>query len=230
MTKAQANPSPTRPRAVGRPAGADDTKEAILAAAEALFAERGFDATSTREISERSGLNKALLHYHFQSKEGVLAAVLDRHYAALGRALAAATLTATSTDERLRSAIDAYVEFLAAHRSFAALIQREAMAGRNVDEIARRTLPFLAMVTAWLEEELPAARRGALAAPQLLVSFYAMAAGSFISPPLYASLFGDDPFGATALAARKAHLHRMLALVLAELRAPKASDTRKGNS
>jgi AcrR family transcriptional regulator len=42
-----------------------------------LFTERGYDATSLREISDHLGFTKAALYYHFQSKEQLLRALLD---------------------------------------------------------------------------------------------------------------------------------------------------------
>ncbi|MBL8483481.1 MAG: TetR family transcriptional regulator [Rhodocyclaceae bacterium] len=55
-----------------------DTPERILDAAEALFAERGVEATSMRAITQRAGANVAAVNYHFGSKEGLLQAVLRR--------------------------------------------------------------------------------------------------------------------------------------------------------
>ena len=43
----------------------------VLAAGE-CFAKKGYSGTSTREISEKAGVSKSLLHYHFQSKEHIL--------------------------------------------------------------------------------------------------------------------------------------------------------------
>lgn len=57
---------------------AGDTKTEILDAAEALFAERGHDATSIREITRAAGVNVAAIHYHFGSKEAVVRGVTDR--------------------------------------------------------------------------------------------------------------------------------------------------------
>jgi AcrR family transcriptional regulator len=45
------------------------TKARILAAAEAIFAARGFEGASTREIAARAGVNISSLHYHWNSKE-----------------------------------------------------------------------------------------------------------------------------------------------------------------
>lgn len=42
-----------------------------------LFSEQGYDATSLREIADRLGFTKAALYYHFQSKEQILAALLE---------------------------------------------------------------------------------------------------------------------------------------------------------
>src|SRR5438132_13531244 len=54
-------------------------REEILAAATRLFAERGFDGTSTREIAREAGAKHSLLFYHFRSKGDLyLAAVLDQ--------------------------------------------------------------------------------------------------------------------------------------------------------
>lgn len=57
---------------------AEDTRERILDTAEELFAERGFDGTSIRDVTAQAGVNLAAVHYHFHSKEALLAAVLQR--------------------------------------------------------------------------------------------------------------------------------------------------------
>lgn len=48
----------------------------LFVAARAVFAERGFDGSSTRAIAERAGLNQALVHYYFGSKEKLYRRVL----------------------------------------------------------------------------------------------------------------------------------------------------------
>lgn len=56
-----------------RPTG---TKAALLEAAGELFARTGFDGTSIRAISEKTGANVAAINYHFGSKENLYAEVL----------------------------------------------------------------------------------------------------------------------------------------------------------
>jgi AcrR family transcriptional regulator len=54
------------------------TKERILDAAEALFMEHGFEATSLRQLTAAAGVNLAAVNYHFGSKEELFQAVLTR--------------------------------------------------------------------------------------------------------------------------------------------------------
>jgi len=53
-------------------------RERILAAAEELFAEFGFDATPTSKIAARAGVPKGLVHYYFQRKPDLLTALVER--------------------------------------------------------------------------------------------------------------------------------------------------------
>jgi TetR/AcrR family transcriptional regulator len=52
-------------------------RERLMAAAAELFAVRGYDATSVREIVERARVTKPALYYHFGSKEGIYLAMLE---------------------------------------------------------------------------------------------------------------------------------------------------------
>jgi len=61
------------------------TKERILDAAEALFAEHGFEATSLRMITGAAGVNLAAANYHFHSKDDLIRAVLARRIGPLNR-------------------------------------------------------------------------------------------------------------------------------------------------
>lgn len=62
-----------------------DTKTVILDAAEHAFADLGFDAASLRHIISVAGVNLAAVHYHFGSKEGLIAAVFSRRLGPLNQ-------------------------------------------------------------------------------------------------------------------------------------------------
>ncbi len=55
----------------------DETKRKLVAATKTVLADQGWSAVSNRVIAERSGVNLALISYHFGSKSGLLAAAVD---------------------------------------------------------------------------------------------------------------------------------------------------------
>ena len=56
-----------------------DTSEKLIAAAERLFADHGYDGVSVRMIAAAAGVNWSLLGYYFRGKEGLLSEVYRRH-------------------------------------------------------------------------------------------------------------------------------------------------------
>src|SRR3981189_566493 len=77
------------------------TREALLAAAGKLFAERGFDRTTVRDIAKLAGVNQALLFRYFGSKEGVFEEVMARG----GQEQLAATRPAQVLETALRGMV-----------------------------------------------------------------------------------------------------------------------------
>ncbi|MFI0352374.1 TetR family transcriptional regulator [Actinomadura sp. 9N407] len=63
-------------RRPGRRPGPTETREAILAAARELFAEKGYDGASLRAIARTAGVDPALVHHFFGNKEGVFVAAM----------------------------------------------------------------------------------------------------------------------------------------------------------
>lgn len=62
-----------------RAAADENTRERTLRTAEALFAERGYNGVSMRELAAAASVNIASIGYHFESKEGLLSEVYRRH-------------------------------------------------------------------------------------------------------------------------------------------------------
>ncbi|CAM2735325.1 TetR family transcriptional regulator [Mycobacterium intermedium] len=64
------------PRRPGRPAGSSDTRERILACARDLFALNGIDRTSIRAVAAKAGVDAALVHHYFGTKQQLFAAAI----------------------------------------------------------------------------------------------------------------------------------------------------------
>ncbi|HEY8572090.1 helix-turn-helix domain-containing protein [Phenylobacterium sp.] len=80
--------TPRPPKPDDPPRGRDAVRAAVLAAAEQLFAERGYAAVSVRDLAQAAGVNHGLIHRHFGSKEAVLHAVLQGMFSDVAAAAA----------------------------------------------------------------------------------------------------------------------------------------------
>jgi AcrR family transcriptional regulator len=195
----------------------EETKVKILAATDHLFGDLGFDATTTRDIAERSGVNKALIHYHFGSKDELLAALLDDYYERLTTSLVAAMGRRTGLEAQAEDLLDAYADFLAQNRTFCSIVQREVASGRHVERIVARTLPSFQLATQWLGQ-LAAHAPDCLQLIDVLTSVYGMVVTYITYGRVLQQLTGNDPFSPDALESRKRHVRHVVALLFRELR------------
>jgi AcrR family transcriptional regulator len=80
------------------------SNEAMLDAAETVFATKGFGAASMEDIAEEAGFSRAALYARFGSKEDLLAAVLDRHSTRTAERFRAMTIPTTPIAGALQAA------------------------------------------------------------------------------------------------------------------------------
>ena len=85
-----------------------DTKTRIMDAAEKLFGEKGFDATSLRDITAEADVNLAAVNYHFQSKESLIEATILRRAAPINQQRIA-MLEASGPKPTIEQIIEAFV-------------------------------------------------------------------------------------------------------------------------
>src|SRR5438067_2339405 len=116
----------------------------ILAAAAIEFAARGFAGARVDRIARRARVNKAMLYYHFRSKQAIYDALLRRTFSDAAdrvRAIAASDLPPASKIDEVIAGIAAFVTD---HEHFPAIMLREiAEGGAHLD---RATLAALAAV------------------------------------------------------------------------------------
>ena len=99
---------PTTKETVRKP----NMREAILAAAEELFATNGFNAVSVRDIAQAAGANPGSVTYHFKTKDGLLLEIYRRHCGPMNlrrSELLAAARRVRDLQDRLEAIVRAYV-------------------------------------------------------------------------------------------------------------------------
>jgi AcrR family transcriptional regulator len=90
----------------------------VLAVAERLFAERGYDQTAIVEVAAAAGFAVGTLYNLFGSKEAILERLLEKHLKALVANMEAEIAAAPSPREKLERSVLARVRYLVEHRDF----------------------------------------------------------------------------------------------------------------
>jgi AcrR family transcriptional regulator len=88
----------------------EETREALIAAARALFAERGFADVGTEQIVRSARLTRGALYHHFDSKEDLFRAVYERVEQELVERIAADARSAAGPLEALRAGAHAFLD------------------------------------------------------------------------------------------------------------------------
>ena len=179
------------------PATDKPTPERILDAAEDLFAERGYAATSLGDVADRVGIRSPSLYNHFRNKEALYAAVVDRLLEAFTAPLDELR-QAPLTAEGIYRWLEITVRMHHQRPNLARLLQHAALSGSpHTDALVDRL--FRPMFEP--PEASAAPNLGPLAELQpwavmglnnLVMSYITMA-------PMYRDLLGQDPFSDRAL-------------------------------
>jgi TetR/AcrR family transcriptional regulator len=114
----------------GRRPGVAATREALLAAAADLFAERGYEGVPVWAIAEKAGVNKAMISYHFGGKRNLYLAIVEATFADIVPRVERLARSRTPAPEVLRALI-AVVGDVASrrHPHFCTMMLRELLAG-----------------------------------------------------------------------------------------------------
>lgn len=121
-----------------------DAARRLMAAAVAAFADRGYHATTTRDIATAAGMSPAALYVHFPSKAAVLSAISrSGHEKALAMVTTAASAPGGPT-ERMRALVTEFVSWHATRHRVARIVQYELHALPETDyaaiaDLRRRT-------------------------------------------------------------------------------------------
>lgn len=112
----------------------------LVAAAQELFEERGFHATTTRDIAERAGMSPAAVYVHYPSKLALLEEISRAGHEAAARCLHDALELGETSRERIWNATSAFARWHAEHKTVARIVRYEnrALSGEVREEI--RTL------------------------------------------------------------------------------------------
>ncbi len=106
-----------------------DTEARIFEAALNVFSMKGKDGARMQEIADEAGINKALLHYYFRSKDKLYDRVFEYVMSRLTRSLGAAMADAKTFRDVLQNFVAAYIDFVDANVPIMRLMVSEHLVG-----------------------------------------------------------------------------------------------------
>lgn len=129
-----------RTEKASRAAPKNGAKELIVAAAAALFRERGFAATSMQEIADAVGLTRPALYYHFRNKEEILESLVEEiTLKSIRKTLLLNAEPSADPAQTLRTVVTAYALWILRHpQHFAVLSRDEQDLPQQARELQRR--------------------------------------------------------------------------------------------
>ena len=204
------------------------TRAAILDAAEKLFAQKGFEATSLNEVGTTAGVSRGTPGYFFGSKGDLYQAVLDRSFTEVREAVRAGRARALASNQTpdaiLAGAVSDYFDFLAARPNFIRLIEREALnGGPLLDEVSHLSAGQEALAAISAELGLDDSPSGEAA--QLLLSIIALCWFHLIHARTVAPAVGVTLENADDLERRRRHIVGLVLNGLAGLERPMTTST-----
>jgi AcrR family transcriptional regulator len=101
-----------------RAAGFGAQRDAMLAAAAQLFADRGFAAASMADLAQALGVSKALLYHYYTDKEHLLFDIMDRYLDGLLARIDEVTALALRPEPHLRRLIERFMEVYESSASY----------------------------------------------------------------------------------------------------------------
>jgi AcrR family transcriptional regulator len=119
-----------------------EKREHIMDVAEKLFAENGYDATSTRKIASEANVNSAMIAYYFGSKEELYKSIILRRIISLKSDKNITENKETSVLDKILYIADLYVEIFFNNRTFHKIMFREMGMTRKSEVMSYRKRPM----------------------------------------------------------------------------------------
>lgn len=182
-----------------------ETRAAILAAAEDVFAGAGLDGARIDAIAAAAGVNKALLYYYFTSKDGLYEAVMDDHFREFNRQALAVLETPGPAGAVLLRYVGLYFDFISSRRRYAALYQQLMTArGERLARLVRRYLvPRNTAFKKLLDRGMRAGEFRRVDARHTAMSVVSLIVFYFSAAPVLQVLGHADAYDAASLKRRK---------------------------
>jgi len=184
----------------------DSTEDKILEAAKNVFVSKGMEGARMQEIADEAGINKALLHYYFRSKERLFEAIFSKIIKFAFPEITRIVQSDMPIVTKIEQVIDAYIDLLIKHPFIPGFILKEL--NRDPSGLFKMVVKFGLNPQVIADQIQAAMDRGEIIQMKpehLAVNIVSMCVFPFAAKPLLSFVaFRDNPQGLEAFYAERA--------------------------
>lgn len=172
----------------------ENTEQQILNAAKNVFQTKGMDGARMQEIADTAGINKAMLHYYYRSKQLLFEAVFKNAFSLLAPQLNAILNDDSTVEDKVKNFTSNYISFIIKHPYLPNFIIQEL--NRNQDFIFKlkdnKDFPNLEKFKKQVDEEVNKGIIKPISGEQLFINIMALNIFPFIAKPLIMAFANAD--------------------------------------
>lgn len=175
------------------PTKKDNTEDKILAAAQNVFIQKGMDGARMQEIANEAGINKALLHYYFRTKEKLFEAIFKKVFNKILPNVMLMVESDKPIEQKLGVFIESYIDLLQKNPFLPTFILKEM--NRNPDLLAsmiKNTGVNPSKIFTMFEREMDAGRIRRMDPRDLMINILSMSIFPIASKPLMTIMFFEN--------------------------------------
>ncbi len=169
----------------------ENTESQILEAAKNVFQRKGMDGSRMQEIANEAGINKAMLHYYYRSKQILFEAVFKNAFSLLAPQLNKILNDDSSVIEKVRNFTSNYITFISKHPYLPSFIVQEV--NRNPEFIFKMkennsSFPNLDKFKKQVDSDVKNGSIKPINAEQLFINIISLSIFPFVASPLIKAL------------------------------------------
>lgn len=168
-----------------------NTENIILKAARIVFTNKGFDGARMQEIADEAGINKALLHYYFRSKDKLFEAIFKDVLNTMFTKVISVLMAEMPLFEKIEKISSNYIDILAQNPDIAGFVFHEISRNpaRLVGNMKSVGADF-AIIKNQVDEAVEAGRIIPIKAEQLIANLISLCIFPFIAKPVFMGMTG----------------------------------------
>lgn len=190
------------------------TEERIKKAAKKIFTEKGLAGARMQDIADHAGINKAMLHYYFRSKQKLFEIIFEEQLTKMVSALNMIIRSDYSFKDKVREFVDKEIEIIGEFPMLPLFVLGEALQNPGIleEKLKEKLLPTIKQAfNKLINQEIEAGRMAPISPEQFMMNLVSLCIYPLLAKPLIKTILQiDDPTFDQLMEDRKKEIPRWL--------------------